>query len=520
MLENVLTVEIAVLSAFATCYFLYQTLFKPGNLPSFAITGAKEGDWFPYFQAKIRNTADGQNAVFSAYKQHREEPCFLPFFGTPRGTVVLPLNWIKSILSQPDHVLNLYDVGVEMLQLEYAFLDKRFNNPPLHINLISKDLTKNYGDLIPDMMEDIKVAFTEQWGRSDEWTTVTVYDTVQKILGLVSNRVIYGSTLCRSPEMRETTLEFVQRSFIAGCLLHNVFKPLRPLVAPLITLPHRLSLRRFRKIVVPEIQKRLADSNRGDTKAQQNDFLQWAIQQAKEFEDPYFSRPEVLASRALFANYISIHTSTFSFTDLVLDLAMLGPQVQEELRQEIVSVLASCDGKWSKKALAKMEKLDSLLRESARVNTFMSGSSNRFVTAPEGLALPNGQTLPKDTPIIFFAAPVMLDETYYPDPYEFQPFRFAPKATDDGDGGDDETGAQDGKRARTAFACTSPEYLAFGHGKHACPGRFFAAAELKLMAAHILLEYELEKIERPASKWYSIVRLPSMTYELKIRRRL
>ncbi|ELQ32439.1 cytochrome P450 [Pyricularia oryzae Y34] len=480
MLENVLTVEIAVLSAFATCYFLYQTLFKPGNLPSFAIAGAKEGDWFPYFQAKIRNTADGQNAVFSAYKQHREEPCFLPFFGTPRGTVVLPLNWIKSILSQPDHVLNLYDVGVEMLQLEYAFLDKRFNNPPLHINLISKDLTKNYGDLIPDMMEDIKVAFTEQWGRSDEWTTVTVYDTVQKILGL----------------------------------------PLRPLVAPLITLPHRLSLRRFRKIVVPEIQKRLADSNRGDTKAQQNDFLQWAIQQAKEFEDPYFSRPEVLASRALFANYISIHTSTFSFTDLVLDLAMLGPQVQEELRQEIVSVLASCDGKWSKKALAKMEKLDSLLRESARVNTFMSGSSNRFVTAPEGLALPNGQTLPKDTPIIFFAAPVMLDETYYPDPYEFQPFRFAPKATDDGDGGDDETGAQDGKRARTAFACTSPEYLAFGHGKHACPGRFFAAAELKLMAAHILLEYELEKIERPASKWYSIVRLPSMTYELKIRRRL
>lgn len=28
---------------------------------------------------------------------------------------------------------------------------------------------------------------------------------------------------------------------------------------------------------------------------------------------------------------------------------------------------------------------------------------------------------------------------------------------------------------------TSPNHLAFGHGKHACPGRFFAATEIKII---------------------------------------
>ncbi|TLD24011.1 hypothetical protein PspLS_06964 [Pyricularia sp. CBS 133598] len=479
-------------------------------MPDLEIAGSKKGDWFPYLQAKLRNTMDGQSTVFSAYKEWPERPYALPSFGSIKGMVVLPLEWTKDILSQPDNVLNLFDIGIETLQLGYAFLDNRFNNPPLHVELIAKTLTKNYGSLIPDLVEEAELAFTEQWGRSDEWTAVTVYDTVQKMLGLITNRVTYGLPVSRDPEMRAATMEFVQRSFVSGCLLHNVWKPFRPLVAPLVTLPHRLSLRRYRKLIVPEIKQRLADLNRGETKGQRDDFIQWAIQQAQRYEDPYFSKPEVLASRALFANYVSIHTSTFSFTHAVLDLAAAGPEVQEEMRQEIVSVLASCNGEWSKKALAKMYKIDSLLRESARLNTFMSVSGNRLITAAEGLKLPNGQTLPKGTPIMFPAAPVMLDEAYYPNPLEFQPLRFVPKTKDD----------HEATGGRTAFSCTSMEYMAFGHGKHACPGRFFAAAELKLMLAHVLLEYELEKIDqRPVGNWYGIMRIPPMSYKLKIRRR-
>jgi cytochrome P450 len=40
------------------------------------------------------------------------------------------------------------------------------------------------------------------------------------------------------------------------------------------------------------------------------------------------------------------------------------------------------------------------------------------------------------------------------------------------------------------FVSTSPEHLGFGHGMHACPGRFFAANEIKVILCHLLLNYD------------------------------
>ena len=36
------------------------------------------------------------------------------------------------------------------------------------------------------------------------------------------------------------------------------------------------------------------------------------------------------------------------------------------------------------------------------------------------------------------------------------------------------------------------DYLSFGHGRHACPGRFFAVNELKIAMAHLLLTYDIK----------------------------
>lgn len=48
----------------------------------------------------------------------------------------------------------------------------------------------------------------------------------------------------------------------------------------------------------------------------------------------------------------------------------------------------------------------------------------------------------------------------------------------------------------------TPDFIAFGFGTHACPGRFFAAHEAKLMMCHLLLKYDwkvAEGAEQP--KW-------------------
>ncbi|KAF9528913.1 hypothetical protein CPB83DRAFT_853417 [Crepidotus variabilis] len=48
---------------------------------------------------------------------------------------------------------------------------------------------------------------------------------------------------------------------------------------------------------------------------------------------------------------------------------------------------------------------------------------------------------------------------------------------------------------RFGFVTTGLDSLAFGHGRHVCPGRYFAASELKLMMAHIVMNYDVRTIE-------------------------
>jgi cytochrome P450 len=76
------------------------------------------------------------------------------------------------------------------------------------------------------------------------------------------------------------------------------------------------------------------------------------------------------------------------------------------------------------------------------------------------------------------------------------------------------------KKANYALVSTSADYQPFGHGRHACPGRFFAANELKLLLAYMVLNYDIEMLkERPAGRWVGQTSLPNMKATIKVRRR-
>jgi len=62
----------------------------------------------------------------------------------------------------------------------------------------------------------------------------------------------------------------------------------------------------------------------------------------------------------------------------------------------------------------------------------------------------------------------------------FNPWRFA------------QIGEDDDEDAKHQMVSTSYEYATFGLGKHACPGRFFAACELKAMMTHLVLTYNVK----------------------------
>lgn len=391
---------------------------------------------------------------------------------------------------------------------------------PIHQGLVASKLTRETGNLVPDVWDELDVSVSAQWGnKPGEEREIVVWDVAQRIVGQVTNRVFVGAPLCRNQALVEAGIGFAQAVPLTASILRFIWQPLRPLLSSLITIPNRVYARRFIRVLQAEIDRRMAAWDRRQAKPETlaadelpNDFLEWSIAQAKAIGNPYDSTTRALAGRIMLLNFVAIHTSSFALTHVIFDLAAGKRGHIHELRAEIATALSAHGGKWTKLTLADMPKIDSTMRESQRLNSFMSVGLTRLVIAPEGVTTPSGVHIPAANILCTHAYEVLNDENIYAEPNTFMPFRFLEKRTDEG--------VETPQRARQAWAKTSPTYLIFGHGRHACMGRFFASSELKLTLAYLLLNYDFEVLEeRPSNTWILSNLVPPVKAKLKVKRR-
>lgn len=80
-----------------------------------------------------------------------------------------------------------------------------------------------------------------------------------------------------------------------------------------------------------------------------------------------------------------------------------------------------------------------------------------------------------------------------------------------------------GHENRYQFVSTGTDSFAFGHGLHACPGRFFASVEIKIMMVELLRCWEFELAgdgRRPANVEFQFGISPNVEAEVRFRRRV
>ncbi|KAL0260205.1 hypothetical protein SLS55_003889 [Diplodia seriata] len=116
-----------------------------------------------------------------------------------------------------------------------------------------------------------------------------------------------------------------------------------------------------------------------------------------------------------------------------------------------------------------MPKLDSFMKETLRLYPLQFANFQRKVLKP--FSLSTGQLIPASTVIEVPTMAVSLDASRFPHPHRFDPWRFWRLRTAPGA---DPTGHQ--------FATVAADGTNFGWGRHACPGRWFAANEIKMLA--------------------------------------
>ncbi|KAJ7621203.1 cytochrome P450 [Roridomyces roridus] len=190
----------------------------------------------------------------------------------------------------------------------------------------------------------------------------------------------------------------------------------------------------------------------------------------------------------LFLIFASVHLTSVHITWMINSIA-LHTECHEELLKELKLVLASHGGVLSDEALRNMPKLDSFMRETFRTRFDCIGGSQRIVqedTLLEGkYLLPKGALL---NPITFRAHQ---NPGHWPgreDVMEFQPWSHEEPSSR-----------------------TSPAYLQFGLGRHACPGRFLAVNEAKLIVSYLLGRYDV-KLKEPEKG--VVTPMPAFTFSI------
>ena len=175
------------------------------------------------------------------------------------------------------------------------------------------------------------------------------------------------------------------------------------------------------------------------------------------------------------------------------------------------------------------------------------------VSAPEGIEFDDNVRIPKDVRLGIPMHEIHHDRAFYSNPSYFDAFRFSrPHETDKVEmeitetkdtvkdlhlGGEVDAitssikvmkeDTKSREHAKTTLGSKQPSvvtggdtFLSFGHGKHSCPGRFFASQEMKLMLAHLLQHYDVEYMaERPAQQAIMENKLPSNSTNIRVRRK-
>lgn len=289
---------------------------------------------------------------------------------------------------------------------------------------------------------------------------------------------------------------------------------LQPLLAPIITLPNRYHTYKIRKILYPIIIQRLKIAD--DDADIPNDFLQWLITYARKSLEPEESTPKFLADRIGTINFAAIHTSTFTAVNAIYDITSIPEKddVLTMIKTEIEDIYATDGGQWTSTSVQRMSQTDSVLRESMRYSSFMTGALHRTVAAKGGITTPDGLHIKYGTVVAIPALPVHRDTKIYQNPNSFVPRRFVDVPLEDGDNPTQ-------RKARSANTVdTSLTFLSFGHGRHVCPGRFFAANELKLLLAYIAMNYDIEPLkQRPEPVAFGSVMTPDPAVNIRIRRK-
>nr|AMM63168.1 AniF2 [Aspergillus nidulans NRRL 8112] len=486
-------------------------------------------EWFSGARTKLRIITGVREMVEDGFHRFSQSKTAfaLPNIGEP-SWLVLPPASLHEFLSKPDADLDHNIIHEEQLQHYYTQgpLGHHAATIPLQFDVVRRPLTKQLPLVAGALHDELHRSFQDCWGTDTiAAKQIDLLATCFKIVTRTANRVFAGADICRREAFLEHLRRYSDAVGRAGIIIRLLPRWLRPVVAPAVTVWYRRDLAICREICVPVIRRRVQQTieKRKDVDCTWEapvDVLQWLIEAALQRNDAAELDPLLLTQRLLMLNFVSIETTSMAIAHAIADL--YGSPDAESfvagLQEECERVLPH-EELWTKAQLDKLVCIDSTIRESMRVSDFSHIQLPRLVANPHGVDFQTIGSPPLHVPpgirLCVPAHSIHRDASFHPDPLTYNAFRFV---IEPGVGAGD---AAESAPKRASLATTTGSFLVFGHGRHACPGRFFAAHLMKLMLAYLVRHYDVARLTQPVDKQALVgTAKPDANLRLTVRRRV
>ncbi|CAL1703350.1 unnamed protein product [Somion occarium] len=479
----------------------------------------RKNQLFASIRANYRGFVKSVELFTSGYRTYsKKDQTYVVPTWTKGPQVIVPPAYGNWIASRPDALLNAKDCTFETAQFTYTVGHPEITSNDMIDILIKRELTRTIGSLNNEILEEVNASMIDIFGTSGEWVDVGVFDSLTRTVGRAANRVFVGAELCSDMEYLMAGVHFARDISVSSYILHAFPRFLRPFVALFATYPNRRHAKICMRYLEPLIAERIDNMKRKERDPSYawevpEDFITWMVRESLKRKTEDERSVYALAYRVVLLQFAAITTSTIMSTNALLDIwsAPNTEELVDSLRDEASRVLAEHNGEWSKAALAKLYRLDSAIRESSRVSGVGGTALARKVKPDNGITLPNGLWLPKGSTVGVSMDGIHFDEAFYEDPSTFDAFRFSRPREDP---------SYDEKGVNEDLVTTSPHWLTFSHGIHACPGRHFAVNNIKMILAQLLLNYDVKPFDtRPPNFSIGDLSVVPVKARMKIRRR-
>ncbi|PVH90932.1 ent-kaurene oxidase [Periconia macrospinosa] len=384
--------------------------------------------------------------------------------------VIVPPSMLSELRKLPDDVLSFSEATSRVLESKYTGVSGDLS---VLAHCVQADLTPALTRMNAEILDEVEIAM-ERFLPRENSTAVQIYDTLAYIVAQVSGRLFVGPELCRDSDYIDCAVKYSLEIFTAAGAIKKLRPWLRPLLGSRVPEVKLLWDRERRAMdMIGSLIRQRQEAEKADPAWQKpDDMMQWLMARSNE-------SLAKLTNRQLVLTFAAIHTTTTAATNVLYTLAAT-PEYIPELREEVRGVLAENGGVLTTKALQQMLKLDSYMREVNRYYPIGLITFNRRALKP--FTLSNGQRIPAGVTVGAVAFAVYDDPDPNSDVYKFDGFRHYKQRIN---------ARAAGAQARTQFVAANEDNMAFGYGRHACPGRFFAANEIKIILARLLLDYDI-----------------------------